>query len=602
MTEPLPDFNALPEQQKREIAERLLRLEQSGWKPFWCPISDCDGMPHWAITIDDEGDESNTFVDASQAKGPLGQPLGPIVFEDEDGEWYITDDDTPNDNTHEIVGRPILDPNWAHNHAREDQRLPPWNTKWTLFIMSGRGSGKTRTGVEFVTLCARKGLDGAILGRRGTELVNTHVAEIIANAHPDFIPTHWASKDILEWPNGAITYLFSAEKPENIRSVNLSYAWVDEAAFMDEIDTAWMNLKLATRVRKAGNPIHFLITSTPTGTPWVMKMEDDPDVIVRRVSTYANRANLDPDFVKDLEKEYEGTRMGRQELHGEVLRDVEGALWNDDMFKHTRVDAEVFSDMVEAYDDVVVGVDPAGSKGKRSDATGIIAAGAHHTDDDGKPLHSSTFDVIARATIKGTPTEWAREVFKVANLTHARRIVAEKNFGGDMVKQVLRDHALLYPEEAINDWGENMGDMIEVTHAVVGKETRAEPVVGKYEQGRVTHVTSPGKYGDLSQLEKQQVTWVPKSRGGRSPSPNDIDALVWAIRTLETKVKHATAMATGSSAYAKLKGRGSLRPMLGGLRGNTRPPVMPGPKGRRQRTFTVKARGKARSRTEVPTL
>lgn len=595
----LPDFNALPESQKREIAERLLALEQSGWKPFWCAIPDCDGMPHWATTTDTDGDEVNTFVNASDAVGPIGQPLGPIVFSDEDGEWYVTDDDVPEDKSHEVVGRPILDPNWAHNHAREDQRLPPWNSKWTLFIMSGRGSGKTRTGVEFVTLCARKGLDGAILGRRGTELVNTHVAEIIAHAHPDFVPVHWASKDILEWPNGAITYLFSAEKPENIRSVNLSYAWVDEAAFMDEIETAWMNLKLATRVRKDGNPIHFLITSTPTGTPWVMKMEDDPDVIVRRVSTYANRANLDPDFVKDLEKEYEGTRMGRQELHGEVLRDVEGALWNDDMFNHTRVDAEAFADLVESYDDVAVGVDPAGSKGKRSDATGIIAAGARHTDEDGKPLHASTFDVIARGTLKGTPTEWARAVFKVANHTHARRIVAEKNFGGDMVKQVLLDHAKLYPEEALNDWGENMGDLVEVTHAVVGKETRAEPVVGKYEQGRVTHVTSPGAYGDLSDLEKQQVTWVPKSRGGRMPSPNDIDALVWAIRTLETKVKHAASMASSSQTYAKLKrGPVSVRPGVS----RNRPVVIPGPKGRRQRTFQVSSRGTVHSRTQVPSL
>ena len=595
----LPDFNALPESQKREIAERLLALEQSGWKPFWCAIPDCDGMPHWATTTDTDGDEVNTFVNASDAVGPIGQPLGPIVFEDTDGEWYVTDDDVPQDSSHEVVGRPILDPNWAHNHAREDQRLPEWQKRWILFIMSGRGSGKTRTGVEFVTLCARKGLDGAILGRRGTELVNTHVAEIIAHAHPDFVPVHWASKDILEWPNGAITYLFSAEKPENIRSVNLSYAWVDEAAFMDEIETAWMNLKLATRVRKDGNPIHFLITSTPTGTPWVMKMEDDPDVIVRRVSTYANRANLDPDFVKDLEKEYEGTRMGRQELLGEVLRDVEGALWNDDMFNHTRVDAEAFADLVESYDDVAVGVDPAGSKGKRSDATGIIAAGARHTDDDGKPLHASTFDVIARATLKGTPTEWARAVFKVANHTHARRIVAEKNFGGDMVKQVLLDHAKLYPEDAINDWGENMADLVEVTHAVVGKETRAEPVVGKYEQGRVTHVTSPGAYGDLADLEKQQVTWVPKSRGGRMPSPNDIDALVWAIRTLETKVKHSTAMASGSSVYAKLK-RSPTSPRPGVSR--NRPVVIPGPKGRRQRAFTVATRSKPRSRTQVPSL
>jgi phage terminase large subunit-like protein len=553
MTTTVPDFNTLSEAEKRAVAERLLRIEESGWKPFWCPDPDCEGMPHWVEVPDDDDPTQlvNIFVSETDTVGPIGQPLGPVVYETDDGELVWDDDQTNWDKTLPVVGRPVLDPNWAHNHARADQRLPPWNTKWTLFIMSGRGSGKTRTGVEFVTLCARKGLDGAILGRRGTELVNTHVAEIIANAHPEFVPVHWASKDILEWPNGAITYLFSAEKPENIRSVNLSYAWVDEAAFMDEIETAWMNLRLATRVKKPGNPIHFLITSTPTGTPWVMKMEDDPDVEVRRVSTYANRANLDPDFLADLEKEYEGTRMGRQELHGEVLRDVEGALWNDDMFKHLRLDATEFHEFVEGLDDRVLAVDPAGSKGKRSDATGIIGVGAHHFGDDGSPLARSNLYVLGRATIKGTPAEWAEQVFKAARLLRVSRIVAEKNFGGDMVKQVLSDWAALNPTKAKDENGEDF--RIEVVHAVKSKETRAEGVVGKYEQGTVTHVTSPTAFGDLSELEKQQVTWVPKSRGGRMPSPNDIDALVWAVRALETKVKFAGQVATQANVFAKLK-------------------------------------------------
>src|SRR6478735_2307488 len=227
MTE-TPDFNTLSESEKRIVAERLLTIKESGWKPFWCPVADCDGMPHWAI----DKDGNSFFVSETEVQGPLGQPVGERVYESADGEWYAIEDGEEPDEGDVCMGRPILDPVWAHNHAREDQRLLPWNEKWTLFIMSGRGSGKTRTGVEFVTLCARKGLDGAILGRRGTELINTHVAEIIAHAHPE--------------------------------------------------------------------------------------------VIVRRVSTYANRANLSKDFLATLEREYEGTRMGRQELHGEVLRDVEG--------------------------------------------------------------------------------------------------------------------------------------------------------------------------------------------------------------------------------------------------------------------------------------
>lgn len=530
------DFGALSEAEQRVVAERLLRIEESGWKPFWCPDPQCDGMPHWLLDRND----APVFVAvngrwATAGRGPNGEPLDPNY-----PDGYVE-----NGVNH---GIPVLDPAWAHNHARQDQRLPGWMKPWVLFIMSGRGSGKTRTGVEFVTLCARKGLNGAILGRRGTELVNTHVAETMAVAHPDFMPVYSASKDILTWPNGAITYLFSAEKPENIRSVNLSYAWVDEAAFMDEIETAWMNLKMATRIEKPGNPIHFLITSTPTPTKWVMEMEDDPDVIVRRVSTYANRANLSASFLKDLEKKYEGTRMGRQELHGEVLRDVEGALWNDDLFRHHRVDEQGFQNLIEQYDDRVLAIDPAGSKGKHSDATGIIGCGGFHFDDDGKPLNATTFDVICRATIKGSPTEWAEQAYKAARLMNANRIVAEKNFGGDMVKQVLTDYAKLHPSEARDADGDTF--KIEVVHAQTSKETRAEATVGKYEQGRVRHVSSPTMFGDLSGLEKEQVNWVPKSRGGRSPSPNDVDALVWAIRALESKVRHVATQANRSVVKA----------------------------------------------------
>ena len=533
MTATVPDFNALSESEQRAVAERLLKIEESGWKPFWCPRHNCDGMPHRLVDSDGDG----LWVDQSESEGPNGEPVGEVV-EFDDGAKL----------------RPLLDVKWTHNHARADQRLPPWADPWTLFIMSGRGAGKTRTGVEFVTLCARKGLDGAIVGRRGTELVNTHVAEILAHAHPEFTPEHLASKDLLVWPNGAKTYLFSAERPENIRSVNLSYFWFDEAAWMDEIEAAWDNAKFAARVKSPGNPIHFLITSTPTGGKWVQNMEDDDDVIVRRVSTYANAANLDEDFLNDLRKKHEGTRKGRQEIHGEVLRDVEGALWNDELFDHMPVDAVQFATLRDAMDDRTLAVDPAGSKAKRADETGIVGVGAMHFDENGDPLPVSKLFVLGDATIKGSPTEWARQVFKAARLWRVNRIIAEKNYGGDMVKQVLTDFAKLNPIEASDENGEFF--RIEVVHAAESKETRAEGTVGLYEQGHVTHITSPTAFGDLSQLEKEQVTWIPKSRGGRMPSPNRIDALVWAARDIQKKIKYAAQQANSSEVMKKLKHRG----------------------------------------------
>jgi phage terminase large subunit-like protein len=552
-----PDFSQLTEAEQREVAERLLKIKQSDWKPFWCSDHNCTGDPHplrrtvgrWkgkpvpASKVDDDHPSAGWYKRTTvSVDGKVTKTYRAVL--DANAEHVLPDET--------LIGRVALDPHWAHNHARVDQRLPRWSMPWILAVLSGRGSGKTTTGVEFVTLCARKGLDGAIVGRRGTELVNTHVKTILERAHPEFVPEYFASKDILVWPNGATTFLFSAERPENIRSVNLSYWWIDEAAWMDEIETVWMNLKLATRIEKPGSPIHGLITSTPTGTPFMMRIEDDDKIELRRVSTYANRINLSKDFVGDLEREYEGTRMGRQELHGEVLRDVEGALWNDDLFKHLRINnPAAFEDLLDAMDDRVLAVDPAGSKGPRSDAHGIIAAGAMHYDEHGGYLPASNFFVLGDATLKGTPTERSAQVYKAARFFRVNRIVVEKNSGGEDVKQGLLDYAKLHPEESLDENGEQYQIVLE--HAHQAKEVRAEPTVGKYEQGRVTHVTSPGIFGDLSMLEKEQIGWVPKSRGGRMPSPNRIDALVWCIRALESKVRYQTTTATSKDIMAKLK-------------------------------------------------
>ena len=548
-----PKFTDLNEAEQRIVAERIQRIKESGWLPFWCKRKHCDGAPH---PLEDKHGYPIIVTNDLLEKGPNGEPIGNLYetlsVDGKPGHQYVAEIPEATDT---FVARVLMDKEWNHQHAREDQRLPPWRKAWTLFIMSGRGAGKTTTGVEFVTLCARKGLDGAIVGRRGTELENTHVATIIARAHPEFVPEYKSSKDILVWPNGAITYLFSAERPENIRSVNLSYVWFDEAAHMDEVKKAWTNAKFAARVKSPGNPIHMLITSTPTPTPWVMDMEDDPKVIVRRVSTYANKANLDEDFLADLEADYEGTRIGRQELHGEVLRDVEGALWNDGLFRHRRVTAEQWPDLIDSMDERVVAIDPAGSANKRSDLTGIIAVGTQHFDENGDYLRASTFHVLLDGTLKDTPTEWARRAFKVARLVRAHRIIAEKNFGGAMVKQVLDDFAKLHPDEALNEDGEDF--RVEVVHAVEGKETRAEGTVAKYEQGRVDHCSNEtkigkDKVGDLSMLEKEQVGWVPKSRGGRMPSPNRIDALVWAVRALESKRRFKAAAAKSKDVLNKM--------------------------------------------------
>lgn len=558
------DFSDLTPEDQAAVAQRLLAIKNSRWKPFWCRNTTCAGDPHPVLGPLGEP----TFVDDNAVAGPNGEPVAAVYEDSRTGLSRTVLDERRVSSTETFVGRVVIDRQWAHNHARADQRLPVWKKAWTLMSLSGRGTGKTRFGVEFVTLHARRGLDGAIIGRRGDELINTHVKEILKFAHPEFMPTHRPGKNLLEWPevtmpDGStrtpITYLFSAERPENIRSVNLNYYWMDEAAFMDEVATAYMNAELATRADDEANPIHVLITSTPVGSKWVIEREDDPDIIVRRVATYANRANLSPDYIAKLEKNFEGTRMGRQEIYGEVLRDVPGALWNDSMFTQVRCeDASEFAAFVDTMDDVIVAVDPAGSANKRSDETGIIAVGVQRNDDAGERLNVEQYFVLADGTIKGTTSEWAAQVYKVARLVGASRIIAEKNFGGDMVKQVMADHAELNPNASRNDFGEEF--KIEVVHASEGKETRAEGTVNKYEQARVTHVSSPGVFGDLSALEKEQVTWVPRNRGGKTPSPNRIDATVWGIRTLESGEIYDMTMATSRDVLSKIKRPPALPP------------------------------------------
>ena len=210
-----PKFTDLNEAEQRIVAERILRIKESGWQPFWCKRKHCDGAPH---PLTDKHGLPIVVENDLLKEGPNGEPIGNL-YETYTGHQYVAEKPEATDT---FVARVLMDREWNHEHAREDQRLPPWRKAWTLFIMSGRGAGKTTTGVEFVTLNARKGLDGAIVGRRGTELENTHVATLLARAHPEFVPEYQSSKDRLVWPNGAITYLFSAERPENIRSVNLS--------------------------------------------------------------------------------------------------------------------------------------------------------------------------------------------------------------------------------------------------------------------------------------------------------------------------------------------------------------------------------------------
>lgn len=386
---------------------------------------------------------------------------------------------------------------WDHNHARVDQRPPPWLAAWLVFLMmSGRGGGKTKAGSEITHQVAKGGkvAEMALVGVTGPDLRETMVegpSGILATANPNFKPVWEPSRRRLTWPNGFVGHGFSAEEPDRIRGANLGFAWLDEGAFMDEIEAVWMNLLLALRIGE--NP-HVMITTTPRPTKWLKELVKDEGTILHRVSTYENLKNLSGVFKDQIISRFEGTRQGQQELYGEILADVEGALWKTGMFKYV--------DEAPALSKVVVAVDPAGSANRRSDETGIIVIGIAG--------HGTDFKVYVLADHSGkySPAGWAREANRLKDEYHAYAIVAEKNYGGDMVR-----HTLKSVDEQAN---------VILVNSRKGKEIRATPIVGLYEQGKVYHV---GARGDLIDLEDEQTAWIP----GESPSPNRVDALVHGV-------------------------------------------------------------------------
>jgi len=429
----LDDYrNWKPDAQARALA--LLReSEESSWRPFYCKDPTCDGHPH------------------------------------ADWEW---------------------------EHARPDQRPPSWSADWlTLLLSGGRGSGKTRTGSEISHRVTRLTPRVALIAATGPDLRDTMVegvSGILACSPPGARPEWEPSKKKLTWPNGCIGHGFSAEEPDRLRGPQFGFAWADEPAHYPLGQTVWDNMLFGLRMGR--NP-KVVATSTPKPTKFFKSIVADPLTVVHRPSTYANLANLADTFKRVILNRYEGTRLGRQELHGEILEDVEGALWSWDMFQ--------WVDEAPPLIRIVVGVDPAGGHKPTNDETGIITVGIGAD----KNLY-----VLSDASDRYTPAGWATKANDEYEDFSADAIVPEKNYGGEMVKHTLESS------------GYRGARVIPVTSRR-GKAIRAEPIVALYEKHRVFHV---GKRGDLAQLEDEQTTWVP----GDGDSPNRLDALVHAATEL----------------------------------------------------------------------
>ena len=290
----------------------------------------------------------------------------------------------------------------------------------------------------------------------------------------------------------------SAAEPDSLRGPQHDAAWCDEIAKWPQGEAAWDNLMLTMRI---GERPRVVATTTPRGVPLVRRLMKEKGVVTTGGGTRSNRLNLSPQWLATMGAIYGGTRLGRQELDGELLEDVEGALWTRGLVERCRVDADLAAKPVR----VVIGVDPPAGAGEGSDACGIVAAAL---DAEG------VGHVIEDASVQGLgPEGWARAVASAAERLRADRIVAEANNGGAMVESVLRAADSRLP--------------VQLVHARQGKAARAEPVAMLYAQGRVRHV------GGLPELEDEMAgLLMGGGYAGPGRSPDRADALVWALTAL----------------------------------------------------------------------
>lgn len=373
-------------------------------------------------------------------------------------------------------------------------------------VTGGRGSGKTRLGAEWVNGLVR-GLppfsrDGqkykhlALVGETFAD-----VREVMIEGPSGLLavctenrPRYEASRRRVLWPNGAVAHVFSSEDPESLRGPQFEAAWCDELGKWKNAEATWDMLQFGMRL--GARPMQ-IITTTPRPTRLMKRLLADPAVVRAKLSTARNRANLAKGFVEALDARYGGTRLGRQELDGELIEDREDALWSRAMLAEARVAQP------GELRRIVVAVDPPASARKTSDACGIVAAGL---DGEGRVF------VLADATLKAArPTDWAAAAVALFHRLQADNIVAEVNQGGDMVTAVIRTVDAVVPVKAVR--------------ANRGKWVRAEPVAALYAQGRVKHA------GRFAELEDEMCDFGPDGlSGGRSP--DRVDALVWAVGEL----------------------------------------------------------------------
>jgi phage terminase large subunit-like protein len=403
---------------------------------------------------------------------------------------------------------------WAHK-----SQLPPLGEGWRVWlIMAGRGFGKTRAGAEWIHRLAsgkrglRIGLVGASIGDARSIMVEG-VSGLLAVAKQNHQRLMWEpSLGRLKWPNGSEAQLFSGDHADGLRGPEHDFVWADELAKWREAEAAWVNLQFG--LRRGPRP-RALVTTTPRPIQLLKRIGEDRWTVTTSGRTSDN-ISLDEKFIEVMTATYGGTRIGRQEFDGELIEDVEGALWTRELIEKARVASFRGPSTIrssadcppprsgEDLDRIVVGVDPPAGASEGSDACGIVVAGSW-----GEKLF-----VLEDATVRGlSPEGWANRVAAAAARWDTAIVVAEANNGGAMVESVLK--------------AADLGLKVRLVHASKGKSARAEPIALKFERGKAFFA------GRFPQLE-DELAGIQAGGGYEGPgrSPDRADAMVWAMTVL----------------------------------------------------------------------
>jgi phage terminase large subunit-like protein len=381
--------------------------------------------------------------------------------------------------------------------ARPSQ-IPPAEG-WTTYIARmGRGGGKTRMAAEWVRrkIEVEGNRSGLIVGSTTAKVVDVMVEgpSGILQCCPD--AQYKANKAQVVWPNGARVYIQTAEKKEGARGYSVEFVWADEFCEWKYERETWGNIIAAVREKgKDGKSTsQKIITTTPKRTTLLREIEEAEGSLVVTGSSYENKDNLTEEYLRELEANWGGTSLYRQEVLGEYLEQVEGALWLEEWINHGEAPGI-------DYDKIVIGVDPAVSVSRTSDETGIVIV-AKLADE---------YFVLEDLSGKHTPEKWSALCIDRA-AKYGCEIIVEKNQGGQLLEKIIKDR--------------NPYARVKLIHAMTSKEDRLGSAAIYYERGQVTHLE------EFKVLETQMVSWTPESK---KESPDRADALSHAIRYLSGK-------------------------------------------------------------------